>query len=132
MNRIIEQEGAERAENRSLTVFLLCWNAGAMLECGYQRECGCHAPECWNKNPASGVASAHRYNLASSITIFKTRLKPCRIAVRADIKKSRPSTEKRPRFAAICTSLITELNRILSLGVATLRFSADCRLPTAV
>jgi len=84
-----------------------------------------------NIDPASGAASAHRYNLAPSTTIFKIRITPCRIAVRADIKKSRPSKEKRPRFAAICTSLIADLSRILSLGVAPLRFTAHCRLKTA-
>jgi len=82
-------------------------------------------------HPASGAASAHRYDLAPSTTVFKTRLKPCRIAVRADIKKSRPSTEKRPRFAAIWATLSTDLSRILALGVAPLRFSAHCRLKTA-
>jgi len=38
-----------------------------------------------NIDPASGAASAHRYNLAPSTTIFKTGIQSCRIAVRAEV-----------------------------------------------
>jgi len=81
-------------------------------------------------DPASGVASAHRYNLVPSTTIFKTRITPCRIAARADIKKSMHSKEKRPRFAAIGTSLRADLSRILTLDAVPLRFTAHCRMKT--
>ena len=83
-----------------------------------------------NTDPASGAASAHRYNLAPSMTIFKTRIQSCWIAVRAVIKELRRSKEKRPRFAAIWATLSADLNRVLSLGTVTLRFTAHCRLKT--
>ena len=75
-------------------------------------------------NPASGVASAHRYNLApSSMTIFKTRIKPCRIAVRADIQNSLPSKNKQRRFAAIRQPHFGDLNQIQSSEAMPLRFT---------
>ena len=39
-----------------------------------------------NTHPASGRASALRVKFAPSTTIFKTRISPCRIAVRVEIK----------------------------------------------
>ena len=83
-----------------------------------------------HRHPASGVASARRYNLAPLMTIVKTRITRCRIAVRADIKMSRPSKEKRRHFAAIGTSLSADLNRVLSLDAVRLRFTAHWRLKT--
>ena len=84
-----------------------------------------------NTDPVSGRASALRVDRAAPLmTIFKTRSKPCRIAVRADIKKSRHSKEQRPCFAAICTSLSTDLSRILPLAAVLARFTAHCRRKT--
>ena len=81
-------------------------------------------------NPASGRASAHRYNLASLTTIFKTRIEPCPIAVRADIKKSEPLKKKPRGFAAIRSLRIMDPNRIQSSVAASLRFTDHWRLKT--
>ncbi len=80
---------------------------------------------------ASGAASAHRYNLASLILIFKTRMRPCGIAVRAAIEKLLNSNEKRLSFGANCTSLIAAQRRIRSFDLVTPRFPDDCQLKTA-
>ena len=82
-------------------------------------------------NPASGAASAHRYNLAPSTMIFKTRCQPCRIAVRADIKASKDPKKKRSHFGGIRTSSEDQQTRIQSYGQATLRFTENRTLKTA-
>lgn len=79
--------------------------------------------------PASGRPRALRAN-DSSTTVFKTSIKPYRIAVRSDREKSMRSKEKLPRYAAICTSLSADLSRISSLSAVPLRFSDDCQLKT--
>ena len=86
----------------------------------------------FNKHPASGRASALRYNLAgSSTTIFKTRSVSCGIAVRAEIKKWRNSAKSRTHFCTIWTSFGADRRRIPSLDPLTLRFPDDCQLKTA-
>jgi hypothetical protein len=79
---------------------------------------------------ASGAASAHRYDLATSTPIFKTRCQPCRIAVRADIEKLLSSKEKRPHFGVICTSLADHQCRIPSFGAVLMRFTEHRTLKT--
>ncbi len=80
---------------------------------------------------ASGAASAHRYNLASSTTIFKTRMRPCGIAVRAAIEKLLNSNEKRLDFGANCTSLMAAPRRIRSFDPVIVRCADDCQLKPA-
>jgi len=63
-------------------------------------------------------------------TIFKTRRKPCRIAVRADIKKSVDSKKNRPRFGDIWTPTEDQQTRILSVGPGQPRFTHLCQLKT--
>jgi len=82
--------------------------------------------------PASGRASALRYNpAASSTTIFKTRNTPCRIAVRAELKKWRHSAKNRAHFCMTWTSFSADRRRIPSLDPETLRFTDDCQLKSA-
>jgi hypothetical protein len=83
-----------------------------------------------NKHPASGAASAHRYNLAPSTTNFKTRKPPCGIAVRAGLKKSMDSTGKRSGFGVIWTSSGDQQTRIPSFDPVTLRFTENRTLKT--
>ncbi|MDA1229679.1 MAG: tyrosine-type recombinase/integrase [Planctomycetota bacterium] len=71
-----------------------------------------------------------RYYLAPSTTIFKTRIKPCRIAVRADIEKCAQLRKKRLRFGAISTSLRADLRQTLSPGAVTRHFTDHDRLKT--
>ena len=80
---------------------------------------------------ASGAASAHRYDLAPSTPIFKTRIEPCRIAVRADTEKSMKL--RAPQICFGCKWTITAATQIQihSLGSAPLRFTDDCPLKTA-
>jgi hypothetical protein len=81
--------------------------------------------------PASGRASALRVNIAAtSTTIFKTRITPCRIAVRSEIKKLRNSTKNRTHFNAIWTLLGADWWRIESSGRPELRFSENRTLKT--
>ena len=82
-------------------------------------------------HPASGAASAHRYNIAPSTLIFKTRCQPCRIAVRADHGKSMFSKEKRTHFRDILTSTADQQTQIHSFDQQHLRFTADCQPKTA-
>ena len=64
---------------------------------------------------ASGRASALRANrTARSTIIFKKRLKPFQIAVRADHEKCGPLTENRRRFCGINTSSDDQPSRIPS------------------
>ncbi len=81
-------------------------------------------------DPVSGGASAHRYNLASSTTIFKTRIQSCPIAMRADIKRSIHFMKNRPRVGGVQTSLSADPRRIRALDAAKLRFPAHCRRKT--
>ena len=74
---------------------------------------------------ASGAASAHRYNFASSTTVFKTRIQPCRIVVRADIEKSMASEEDRPQFSENCKTSGNQQSQILSPDGMNLRFTEN-------
>ena len=78
---------------------------------------------------ASGWASALRVNLAST-THFKTRISPCRIAVRADHEKYGQLTENRRRFCGICTSSGDQQSQIPSLDRPLLRFTEHRTLKT--
>ena len=54
---------------------------------------------------ASGRASALRVDhTITPLANFKTRIKPCGIAVRADLEKCERFTRNRPRDSNICTS----------------------------
>ena len=75
------------------------------------------------------MTMTERHNILTSI-IFKTRSEPCEIALRADIKKLRHSTERRRSFAPICSSHSADWTRIQSRGAVTLRFTDDCPLKT--
>ena len=80
---------------------------------------------------ASGRASALRVGHTIAPTPnFKTRFDPCRIAVRADLEKTRHSEENQSCVGAICTLLSAELGRIPSLGRPLLRFTAHRTLKT--
>ena len=82
--------------------------------------------------PASGRASALRYNLAaSSTTIFKTRNAPCRIAVRAEIKKSINFNKNRCGIAVRWTSRGVDQRRNMPFSRPILRFTDDCQLKSA-
>ena len=82
--------------------------------------------------PASGRASALRVNIAATSTpIFKTRITPCRIAVRAEIKKSIHCNKNRCRIAVCWTSRGIDQRRNMPLSRPILRFNDDCRLKTA-
>ncbi len=81
--------------------------------------------------PASGRASALRVNIAATSTpIFKTRQGPCRIAVRAEIKKSINCNKNRCRIAVRWTSRGVSQRRNMPFSRPILRFTDDCRLKT--
>ena len=81
--------------------------------------------------PASGRASALRVNIAATLTpIFKTRHAPCRIAVRAEIKKSINGNKNRCRIAVRRTSRGVFQRRNMPFSRPILRFTDDCRLKT--
>jgi hypothetical protein len=82
--------------------------------------------------PASGRASALRVNIAATSTpIFKTRNAPCRIAVRAEIKKSINCNKNRCRIAVRWASRGVFQRRNMPFSRPILRFNDDCRLKTA-
>ena len=82
-----------------------------------------------NIDPASGRASVHRYNLAASTTIFKTRITPCRIAVRADVGRFFRKGLRSP--AATCDQ--TSFNpKIMSPEITAPLFVVPCHIPLSV
>ena len=82
--------------------------------------------------PASGAASAHRvHRHTTSTPIFKTRNAPCRIAVRAEIKKSINFNKNRCRLAVRWTSRGVDQRRNMPFSRPILRFTDDCQLKTA-
>ncbi len=86
----------------------------------------------FNKHPASGRASALRYNLAAAATIiFKTRSVSCGIAVRAEIENLMDSKKKRPLICYFDTSFGDRQRTIPSFSPARMRFPDDCLLKTA-
>ena len=80
--------------------------------------------------PASGVASAHRYSLASLTTIFKTRIEPCRIAVRADHENYDKLTENRRPLCCLRTPFVDTQSEVPMINRALLRFPEHWRLKT--
>ena len=78
---------------------------------------------------ANGWASALRVNLAST-THFKTRIRACQIAVRAEHEKYGQLTENRRRFCGICTSSGDQQSQIPSLSRPLLRFTEHRTLKT--
>ena len=81
--------------------------------------------------PASGRASALRVNIAATLTpIFKTRHAPCRIAVRAEIKKSINFNKNRCRIAVRWASRGVYQRRNMPFSRPILQFTDDCRLKT--
>lgn len=81
-------------------------------------------------DPVSGWASAHRYNLASSTTILKTRFEPCRIAVRADPEKCDALTENRQWFRRLSMSFVVGQSEVTTMNCDLVRFLAHCRRKT--
>ena len=82
--------------------------------------------------PASGRASALRVNIAATSTpIFKTRITPCRIAVRAEIKKSINCNNNRCRIAVRSTSRGVDQRRNMPFSRPILRLTHHCQLNTA-
>ena len=79
---------------------------------------------------ASGAASAHLYDLAPSTTVFKTRNMPCRIAVRAEIKKLLHSMKTQTHLGAIWTSFGADSYRIQSFDHPDLRCTENRSLKT--
>ena len=73
---------------------------------------------------ASGRASALRDDQTIALdSNFKTRIKPCRIAVRADLEKCQQFTKNRPRGSDICTLSGDQQSRISSRGRLPLRLT---------
>ena len=84
-----------------------------------------------NTQPASGWASALRVNLATTpTTIFKTRIKLCRIAVRANHEKCEQITTSRRQNYAITTTFGDQQMRVRSFNPAFARFTEHCQLKT--
>jgi len=89
-----------------------------------------------NKRQASGQGMLLRLSRsAPAITIFKTRCQPCRIVVRADIRKSINSIEKWPQHGNISSSSgdqsDVQQNRILLADGVSQRIPEHSRLTTA-
>ena len=81
--------------------------------------------------PASGRASALRVNIAATSTpIFKTRITPYRIAVRAEMEKLRNPMKNRTHFSEIWTSFGADRYRIQWFDHLELRFSENRTLKT--
>ena len=81
---------------------------------------------------ASGAASAHRvHRHTTSTPIFKTRNTPCRIAVRAEIKKSINFNKNRCRIAVRSTSRGVFQRRNMPFSRPILRLTHHCQLKTA-
>ena len=81
--------------------------------------------------PASGAASALRVNIAATSTpIFKTRITPYRIAVRAEMEKLRNPMKNRTHFSEIWTSFGADRYRIQWFDHLELRFSENRTLKT--
>ena len=76
--------------------------------------------------PESGRASALRVNIAATLTpIFKTRITPCRIAVRAEIKKSINGNKNRRRIALRWASRGVYQRRNMPFSRPILQFTDD-------
>jgi len=82
-----------------------------------------------HRHPASGAASAHRYNLAPSTTIFKTRITPCRNAVRADVG---PFCRKGLRSPAATCDQTSFNPKIMSPEITAPLFVVPCDIPLSV
>ena len=61
---------------------------------------------------------------------FKTRIQPCRIAVRADLEKSMYWKEKQTHFGDIWTSSEDHQDSSKPFGHPELRFTDNCPLKT--
>ena len=88
-----------------------------------------------NKRQASGQGMLLRVGRnATAVTIFKTRCQPCRIVVRADIRKSINSIEKWPHYGNIGSSSgdqsDVQQNRILLPDGVSQRIPEHSRLTT--
>ncbi len=83
-----------------------------------------------NTDPASGAASAHWYNLTPSMTIFKTRIQWCWIAVRADNEKCGQLTENRRRLCGLRTSFVDGHRGVPMISRDFVRFTAHWQLKT--
>jgi hypothetical protein len=88
-----------------------------------------------NKRQASGQGMLLRVGRnATAITIFETRCQPCRIAVRADIRKSINSIEKWPQRGNVSSSCgnqsDVQQNRILLPDGVSQRIPEHSRLTT--
>ena len=77
-----------------------------------------------HRHPASGRASALRANCRST-TIFKTRITPCRIAVRADHEKCDQLTENRRRFCGLITPFVNGTSEVSTISRVFVRFTDD-------
>jgi len=82
-----------------------------------------------NIDPASGAASAHRYNLAPSTTIFKTRFESCGWKDRAEVG---PFCRKGLRsVAATCDQTCFDI-KITSPEITAPFFVSACDVPLTV
>jgi hypothetical protein len=79
---------------------------------------------------ASGRASALRVNHTSTAH-FKTRITPCRIAVRADHEKCEQITKNGREICGVCTSFGDQQKRVQAINPASVRFTENRTLKTA-
>ena len=84
-----------------------------------------------NKRQASGQGMLLRVSRsAPAVTVFKTRCQLCQIVVRADIKKSIDSIEKRPHHGNVSSSCGNQQNRTLLPDGVSQRIPEHSRLTT--